>query len=181
MSKSKTEIKLTLTAASIFLIIICLVVTSLAITYSTVTIAQNSFSTATVSINVNNDAPIINEEEFKFEPGATLKKDFFIMNTGTCSVYYKIYLQNITGDLADIIEIQILDGDEVLYSGTANQLTRYKVLAAEDTLAVGATKNLTMSFYYPPEEGNAGQEDKLYFDLTVDAVQVANNPDKSFE
>ena len=54
----------------------------------------------TVKINLNNGQPIISEHEFLFEPGMTVKKDFFVENMSTDSVYYrKPYIEFIEENL----------------------------------------------------------------------------------
>lgn len=77
---------------------------------------NNRFATGTVKINLNDGQPVIRENEFTFEPGMTVKKDFFIENESTVSVYYKLYLENVTGDLADDLLITIKDNDKILCS-----------------------------------------------------------------
>ena len=141
----------------------------------------NIFHTGSVSINLNDSKRVIEEDEHLFEPGATVEKEFFIENNSTWSVYYKLYFKNVSGALADILQITFLDGDTVLWSGTANELDGVGVSGAERALEIGEKRYLTVRFYYPPESGNEGQNQVMVFDLCAEAVQTKNNPYRLFK
>ena len=111
----------------------------------------------------------------------TVVKDFFIENDSTWDVYYRLYLDNVSGGLADVLTVTIKDGDKVLYSGTANEQTRQNVVAADDTLKIGQRRNLTVVFHYPENSGNDTQILDLTFTLCAEATQTKNNPNKLFE
>ena len=177
---SNTAKKLTGGIAAIIILCICLVVTTVALVYQVVSVENNVFHTGTVSINLNDGKPVINEHEFLFEPGMTVKKDFFIQNQSTWDVYYRLYFDSIGGDLADILEVTIADGDKVLYEGTANNLSRENVAAADDVLKTGQRRELTVSFHFPESEGNSAQGAELSFTLYADATQTKNNPGRVF-
>ncbi len=181
MSLSKTEKRLTGGILLIILLAICLTITTAALVYASVSVQNNIFNTGIVDINLNDGKPIINEHEFLFEPGMRVKKDFFLENNSTWDVYYKIYFENVEGGLADVLEITIRSGDEVLCQGKAMELTRAAVAAANDTLRPNEIRNLTIEFYFPAEEGNSAQNTMMSFDLCADAVQTKNNPDKLFD
>ncbi|MBE6638571.1 MAG: hypothetical protein E7616_03820 [Ruminococcaceae bacterium] len=181
MKVNKTVLKLTGGIVTVIVLATCLAVTTFALAYTTVLVEYNVFHTGKVEINLNNSEPIIREDEFLFEPGMTVKKDFFIENNSTLDVYYKIYFGNVEGTLKDILEIKILEGDMVLWSGTAAELHRKGVAAADDTLAIGEKKWLTVLFHFPETAGNEMKNATLSFDLCADAVQTKNNPNKLFE
>ena len=111
----------------------------------------------------------------------TVVKDFFIENDSTWDVYYRLYLDNVTGGLADVLTVTIKDGNKVLYSGTANELTKQNVVAADDTLKIGQRRNLTAVFHYPENSGNETQNLNLTFTLCAEATQTKNNPNKLFD
>ncbi len=159
--------------------VLCIV--TYALFSAAVSVEQNRFKTGIVNIDLNGGKPVIEEHEYIFEPGMTVEKDFYILNRSTWAVYYKIYLDNIEGGLADILEITVLDGDKVLYEGTANTLTRQNVAAADDILLVDERKDLTIRFHYPEKSNNESQNWQLKFDLCADAVQEKNNPNKDFD
>ena len=181
MSESKTAKKLTGGIIAIIILAICLAVTTFALVYATVSVENNLFRTGEVKINLNDGEPVIREHEFIFEPGMTVIKDFFIENESTWDVYYKIYFDDVSGGLADVLEVTIKDGDKTLYSGTANELTRQNVIAADDTLKIGERRDLTVVFHYPESSGNETQNLDLTFTMCAEATQTKNNPNKLFD
>lgn len=181
MSRSKTARKLTGGIIAILVLAICLCITTFALVFATVSVENNLFHTGTVEINLNDGAPVIHEDEFLFEPGMTVEKEFFIENNSTWSVYYRLYFDEVSGGLADVLEITVRDGDKILYRGTANELTRENVAAADDTLQALERKTLTVSFHFPESSGNDAQNLHLSFTLCADATQTKNNPNKLFD
>lgn len=178
---AKTVKKLTGSVIAVVLLSICLCVTSFALVYSTVTVDNNLFRTGAVKINLNDGKPVIEEYEFLFEPGMTVEKEFFIENQSTWDVYYKLYFKDIEGGLADVLDVSVRYGDRILFSGKAADLTREKVGAADDILKLNERRNLTVSFHFPEEAGNATQGLSLAFTMGADAVQTKNNPNKLFD
>ena len=148
---------------------------------STVSVDNNLFHTGEVKINLNDGNPVIYEHEFLFEPGMTVKKEFFIENESTWAVYYKIYFDDIEGGLANVLDVTVTDGEKVLYSGKVNELTRHNVTAADDTLEIGQRRNLTVFFHFPEAAGNEAQNLRLSFTLCAEATQTKNNPYRLFD
>ena len=173
--------KLTGSIITLIVLSICLCVTTFALVYSTLVIEDNIFTTGAVKINLNDEKPVIEAGKDTFEPGATIQKEFFIENKSTCEVYYKIYFDKVSGGLADVLEIKISDGDEIIAQGSALELTKKKVSVASEALKIGEKRTLKITFHYPQEAGNETQNQALEFDLYASAVQVKNNPNKSFE
>ena len=54
-----------------------LIVTSVAITISSVEVPRNIFTTGQVKLNLNDKQAVIMPNEYLFEPGMTVVKDFF--------------------------------------------------------------------------------------------------------
>lgn len=179
--QNKTAKKLTRAIILAVFLAICLCITTYALVMAHVSVKENRFQTGSVNINLNDGKPVIEEHEFLFEPGMTVKKDFFIQNESTCEVYYKLYFDKVTGGLANVLEITIQKGDKILYRGTAASLNLTKVAAADDVLGVGERRELTIQFHYPEGADNSGQGHELTFDLCAKAVQTKNNEDKEFE
>ena len=143
---SKTAKKLTGSIIAVVVLALCLCITTFALVWATVSVDNNLFHTGTVKINLNDGKPVIEEHEFLFEPGMTVKKDFFIENESTCDVYYKLYFDNVNGGLADVLQITVKDGDRTLYQGTAAELNRTEVTAADDVLKIKERRELTVYF-----------------------------------
>lgn len=181
MAKRKTAKRLTRGIATIIALTFCLIVTTFALVWVEVSVDNNTFHTGKISINLNDGKAIIREDEYNFEPGMTVEKQFFIKNESTFSIYYKLYLDEVSGGLADVLELSIKDGDKVLYTGTANELKKENGSAAIDVLEINEKKILTFVFYFPKEKGNEAQKMDLSFTLCADGVQTKNNPSKEFD
>lgn len=181
MSKSRTSRKLTGSIVTIVILAICLCITTIALVYATISVENNLFHTGKIAINLNDGKPVIEEHEFLFEPGMTVEKEFFLENDSTWDVYYRIYLDEISGGLSDVLEVTIKDGEKVLYTGTANNLIQSNVSAADDVLQLKERKVLKISFHFPEENGNEVKNMRLNFRLCAEATQTKNNPDKLFD
>lgn len=180
-SNRSTSKKLTASVTAVIILAVCLCITTFALVWATVSVEGNLFHTGTVKINLNDGKPVIEEHEFLFEPGMTVKKDFFIENQSTWDVYYKLYFTDVEGGLADVLNITVKDGDKILYQGLAGDLTKEKVGAADDILKLNERRNLTVYFHFPEEAGNSAQNLVLTFSMKADAVQTKNNPNKLFD
>lgn len=163
----------------ILLLILCILTFTLV--YSVVSVESNIFRTGSVSINLNDGNPVVDDDECRFAPGVPpIEKEFFLENNSTYSVYYKLYFDNVGGGLADILTVTIYNGEEVLYQGTAAELTRDRVVAANDELKINEKRILKITFEFPPDAGNIVGDPILTFDLSADAVQTKNNPNRLF-
>lgn len=181
MAENKTAKRLTGGIIAIVALAVCLCITTFALVYASVSVENNLFHTGKVKINLNDGKPVIREHDFIFEPGMTVKKDFFIENDSSWDVYYRIYLENVSGGLKDVLEITVKDGDRALYSGTASELTQQNVTAADDTLKIGQKRNLTVYFHFPEDKGNETQNLDLTFTMCTEATQTKNNPNRLFD
>ncbi len=180
-NNSTTSKKLTASVTAVVVLAVCLCITTFALVWATVSVEANLFHTGTVKINLNDGRPVVEEHEFLFEPGMTVKKDFFIENQSTWDVYYKLYFADVEGGLANVLEITVKDGDKVLYSGKAANLTKENVGAADDVLKLNERRNLTVYFHFPEGVGNNTQNLVLTFSMKADAVQTKNNPNRVFD
>ena len=192
MTHSLNMKKLLISIIIIIIFMVCFVSTTFALIYNKVTVEDNYYQTGTLKVDINGGNPIIEENEFNFEPGMTVVKSFYIENRSTCDVYYRLYLDELEGDLADAIKITITidDGDEdhdnnkVLYSDIASNLTKEHSTVADDILGAkdsdNGKRNYLIYFYYPSDSNNSGQDKSLSFMLSVEATQTKNNTDKEF-
>ena len=180
MKDNKFVKKLTSSITTVIILIICICITTFALFFERTSVNNNIFRSGNIEINLNDGKPIIRKNEFVFEPGMTVKKDFFIKNNSTWNVYYKLYFDNVEGELADILDITIKNGNEVLYIGKASEFKKGTMGAANDMLKLNEKRNLSLYFYYPETAGNDTQNLTLAFDLCADAVQSKNNPNRNF-
>lgn len=183
LPENRINRKLTVGIVSVILLVLCLGITTYALSYASVSVDNNLFRTGTVDINLNDGKQVISKDEFIFEPGILVKKDFFIKNQSTWDVYYRIYFEEVEGGLSDVLEVTIRDEerDETLYKGTPAELVRNNVSTSEEVLKVNEQRDLTIYFYFPKEKGNEAQDQSLSFRICADAVQTKNNPDKLFD
>ena len=179
--ESKTSKSLAGSIVIIVLLAIGLCVTTFALFWTSISVENNIFRTGLVKINLNDGNPVIKEHEFLFEPGMTVEKTFFIENQSTDDVYYKLYFENVDGGLAKVLLISIFDGDNELYSGTAEDLDKDSVAAADDILRLNEKKELKIVFHFPENAGNDTQNMSLSFNLGAEAVQTKNNPNGLFD
>lgn len=178
---NKTARKLTGGVVTVILLLLCLGITTFALVYSMLRVDDNLFQTGIVKLNLNDGEPVIKEDEFLFEPGMRVQKTFFLKNESSCDVYYKLYFENVEGKLGDILDVTIKDQDETLYQGKLSSLTKEAVGPADDILKLQEQREFTILFYFPKETGNEAQNLGVSFDLSADAVQTKNNPERKFQ
>lgn len=207
-SKMTTEKKLRAGMFTVLVLTVCLTITTYALMRVTLDLKDNVFHTGQIGINLNDGKPIIDENNSmfqRFEPGVLAESRFFIENDmSTWSVYYRLYFEDVAGDLADVLEVtitepgstagkgplaaQVFDDErrkeniqgEILYHGTLSELTRAQVHTAHDVLEVGERRELCMYFYFPTEKGNETMGKEVSFSVCADAVQTKNNENREF-
>ena len=180
MNEQKLKKKLMFMIVTVILLICGLTVTSFALVSSIVSIRNNQFTMSMgVELTVNDGKPVVDVTNMVYEPGGTYTSEFPIANLGTFDVWYRVYLTGVTGELQDDIIVTIKEKDgTVLCKGMMNQLTADKVMTG--SLAAGESKTLTIEFYFSPDADNSAQGQTVSFNITADATQKQNNPDKDF-
>lgn len=176
-----TSRKLKVGILAIIVLTLCLCITTYALVMVFVSVPDNYFKTGSVSVNLNDGKPVIEEREFLFEPGMTVTKEFFVENCSTQDVYYRLYMDEVKGELATVLQITISHDDKVLYQGTAAELSKANATASDDTLRLKEKRSLTISFYYPTNAENTAPNFSLSFNLCAEAVQAKNNPNRLFD
>ena len=166
---------------TLVILILSLAVTTYALGTASVSVGDNVFVTGILEINMNDEEPIIEDDEFLFEPGMTVVKDFFVENKGTVDAYYRLYFENVEGNVSEIMEVTIKDAEQILYDGKAGSMTEENPCISEKILQAGEKVWLTAAFHYPETEGNETQRQYMSFDIVADAVQTKNNPGRLFE
>lgn len=176
--KKPTGRRLTGEILLMVLLAVCFVITTAALVFSEVRIEQNRFATGTVSIDLNGGKPVISQQEFLFEPGMRVQKEFTLTNTGTGDAYCRLRFAQLQGGLQTLLRVTLQDGETLLFTGTPEQLQKESTRAFP--LCSGEEKTLRITFEYPAESGNASQNESLSFELTAEAVQQKNNPTAEF-
>lgn len=170
--------RLTVSIVAIVLLTAALTVTTFILVVSTVSTSGHPFSTGSVMLNLNDGKPIVSAGECTFAPGQSMERSFTVENLSTCAVWYNF--SNVSGEMADAVDVEIRDGDKVLASGKLNDLTEENTAAYEDALEIDGKKTLTVRFHFDENAGDALQNALLSFDFSARATQVPNNPDKKF-
>ncbi|MBQ3611542.1 MAG: hypothetical protein IJA01_04660 [Firmicutes bacterium] len=183
MEGKDTKKKLIINASTLIILCIGLCVASFAAALLLLEVRDNTYQTGGIAIDLNGGEPVITEDEFLFEPGMTVEKEFYIQNNSTWDVYYKLWFTNVSGSLADALEVTVKDADgNILGQGVLSQLTPDNVpLVNDDTLAIDQKKTMKIIFHFPEEKGNIYQGDRTEFQLNAISVQTKNNPDKEYE
>jgi len=180
--KMSFEKKLTVCIIAIVILGICLCITTFALVYTSVSVEENIFRTGTVELNLNDEKPIIEADEFIFEPGMTVKKEFFIENRSRDrnGVWYKIYFDNTYGALASVMDVKIIENSSnmILFDGKAEDLTRENSTPSD--LLPNEKRTLTAIFHYPEHSNNSTQNTLLSFEMCAVASQKSNNTNKEF-
>lgn len=170
-----------------------LIVTSVAITISSVEVRENVFTTGTVKLDLNGGAAVVdmtktnqnNESNFS-EPGFRIKRDFYLKNIGSAAAYYKLYAgyedtpeNNALANALDV-EITYKDTGVLLFSGKLSALNLSSAPVGDSSLDAGDTVWFTAVFRFSKDAGNDLQNKMLSFDLYARGTQVRNNPGKNF-
>lgn len=177
---SKSRRKLYLGIFLVVCLFLGLGVTSAALIWQKVTVEENLFQTGVVSISLNDAQPVF-QENMLFEPGMVVKKDFTLRNDSTCNVHYRLYFTNVDGDFAQVLQVEVHDGEATIFEGSLAGMNGQKSEGADGVLREGEERIMTIVFRVPEDCGNVMQGQEVLFDLNADAVQTVNNPDGLFE
>ena len=180
MNEQNLKKKLTMMIVTVVLLSIGLTVTSCALASSIAQVRNNRFTMSMgVELTINDGKPVVDVTDMVYESGGTYQSEFPIANLGTFDVWYRVYLTGVDGELKDDITVTIKEKDgTILSKGTMNQLTADKAMTG--SLAAGEEKTLTIEFYFSPDADNSAQGQTVSFNITADATQKKNNPDKDF-
>lgn len=180
MNEQQLKKKLTVMIVTVVLLSIGLTLTSFALATSIAQVRNNRFAMSMgVELTINDGKPVVDVTNMVFAPGETYQSEFPIANLGTFDVWYRVYFTDVEGVLKDYITVTIKEADgTVLCKGTMSELGSNKV--AVSSLAAGEKKTLTIEFYFSSEAGNTAQGQSVSFNITANATQKQNNPDKDF-
>lgn len=180
MNDLKLKKKLTVMILTVILLSFGLTITSLALASSIAQVQNNRFTMSMgVALTINDGKPIVDVTDMVYEPGGTYTSEFPIANLGTFDVWYRVCFTDVDGALKDHITVTIQEEDgTVLCKGKISELGSDKV--AVSSLAAGEEKTLTITFYFSPEADNRAQGQAVSFNITANATQKQNNPDKDF-
>lgn len=178
---SETKKKMGKNIVFILVLLLMLGITTFALVLSFAEVEDNKFVTGKVDIELNGGRPVFDGSDHNIEPNYTIVKEFTIENKGTADVYYRLYMGNVVGSLQEALNFKIYEADELLYDGNVNELTEETPCTSGRILKAGETRVLRAEVKMPENSGNSYQSGSMTFDITADAVQVKNNPDRKFD
>lgn len=171
-----------LSIRTLLVVILCLAlcVSAFALGYTFLRVEGNVFGSGNVDIALTESDFVIDgnsTDTFLFEPGMRAHKIVSIENKSSDpdGVWYKLYFDNIDGDLSDVIQVTVYDGSTEVLSGKLAALGRANI-DPMGKLALNEMREFTVEFYYPDDLGNAGAGSSVTFVIRAEAVQVRNNP-----
>lgn len=174
LSLSKSEKRLYICVSILALVAICFFASSCFFAKTTVNAriqnynSGNSAGDYKVDVDINGGVNIINADEYIFEPGMKVSKDYYIVNNDSQAVYYGF--NNVTGNLAKYILITLESDNQIIYCGSAADLSDFN-LDKTYTINSGERKNFTITFEYPEAKGNASQNAELNFSVCCDYAE----------
>lgn len=179
--RSNIKKKVYISIAAILCMFVMLTATTYALILSLVSADDNIFETAQVKIELNNGQAIFDGTDINIEPGCSIRKDFTVENDSTVDIYYRLYLENVSGSLRDVLIFDIYDGDTLLFSGKADDMNKESPCQSSTPLASGEIRTLTAVVKMEESASSVYKNEGISFDITADAVQARNNPEKIFE
>ncbi len=178
---SQTKKKAIFSMIAIFVLFCMLALTTYALITSFVSVEDNLFLTGRVKIELNGGKTVFDGSDMNIEPGRSLARDFTVENKGSADVYVRLYLENVEGALQEALTFSIYDGRTLLFTGKAKDFNENAACISGTPLSVGETRTLTAVVKMDASAGSEYQTAGITFDMTAEAVQSKNNPDKAFE
>lgn len=167
--------------AFMLILMLMFAVTSLALFSQSLVLYNNSFETGGVKIDFNGGNVVFDEKDLLLQPDSGVTKTMTVKNISTGSIYYRIYMENVCGSLASVLEFRVYRNGVLLRSDTASDFGADEALYCDVALSPGETDTYTISAYMPGSSGNAYQNGYITFDLVANAVQSKNNPSLEFD
>lgn len=156
-----------------FLILLIIAVFAYMLNYTNL---ETTIGTGTIDLNFNDGIVIFDDEDLNLQPGESVIKEMFIENVGTEDFYYRIYLENVSGDLADVTVVNIYDeNDNLLQSIATSEFDSSSYFTTDEIVTVGEIINLKIEIVFVEESGNTYQDENLSFDIVASAIQSKNN------
>lgn len=182
--KKLSKVFATILIAAIFLIIV-----AYAIGEATLLIENNIFQSGNMSVQLSNengdpDVPIVDCDRLieKLVLNGSVGTNFIVKNTGTLNFKYKIFFENVEGNIQDQVLVSIHPKDDT--SGRVfrplSEITSKDPAITGQMNATGldAVQAFTIDFIWPADQ-TIPENEKLKFDIRVTVGQV-NMPDNLF-
>lgn len=198
--------KLVIRIALVVVLIIAMTITTYAYISATLVVANNTFKTGQVDIEIgfynpttgNYDGTSVffgEKASTLMEPGGTYTTAFAITDYSTdpTGIFYKLYFDIIADNgLGSIVEVTIVDidnnvtvADGVKITDLTSELVATNHYDSTYDIATGTyattVHKYAITFHYPENEGNEGMDKTLSFRLMAEAVQSKNQDANNVE
>ena len=107
-----------------------------------------------------------------------MEETFFIQNDSMVSVYARLYLDNVSGSLADSVTVSIYDCEDITNFGTVWNKGEGGRLFVEFPNVLPIFEQMELAAVFSVESGAHGE---MQFQLACDAVQTTNNPERIYD
>ena len=161
------------------LLIFLFSISTLALSFKSVTIENNLFKTGSVSVKLAEDMPLF--DGVIFEPGMNIQREMVVSNEGSCGVYYRLYFTGFDEEISKALIVTLSDGTNTTYQGSLLTEANISSEKAMGYLDAGEEIMLQLTLSLPHTAGNVLQGDLQEFQININAVQAVNNPDQLFE
>lgn len=178
-SKLVKKQKMILTAAAVIIALLGIVLSYAIFSVNVVSEKDVRLSQGSFNIVLNDGKPVLGDD-ILFEPGMTIRKDFTLENKGTTNSFYKIYFSELPMEVAELINVSILDGTQTLASSTLYEMTKENAIIMNDNLLAGEKEVFTLCLELTEEIENVEQGMEYVLDMFVEAAQRDNNPEAEF-
>lgn len=137
---------------------------------------ETIIGTGTIDLNLNDDILIFEESDLNLQPGDSVMKDMFVENAGTESFYYRIYLEDVEGELAECTVFNIYDeSGELLGTFETEDFNANHYFTTGEILDVGEKVSFKMEIIFVEGSGDYYQDAQLSFNVVASAIQSKNN------
>ena len=152
-----------------------------ALFFNLVSVDNNFFGTGYVKIDLNHGIPVFDSDDLALEPGSNITKPMVLTNNSSDPVHYRIYVENVSGDLQYALLFRIYDENHALLKTvTLADFNDGDALESDGPLAIGGKKTFYVEATMNECAGNEYKSRALTFDIMAKAVQSKNNPTKEF-
>ena len=180
-----TKKKIFLNMAGIIFMCAAFATITWALFFHLVSVDNNFFQTGYVEIELTNgvspDGPVFGGDDLALAPGNSVTKPMVLKNKSSDPVHYRIYVENVSGDLQYALLFRIYDENHTLLKTVVlADFNDGDALESDVPLAIGGEKTFYIEAAMNECAGNEYEGRALTFDFVAKAVQSKNNPTKEF-
>lgn len=140
------------------------------------TISNTFISTGVIDINLNDGVVVFDEDDLNLQPSQSVRKEMFIENVGTEDFYYRIYLEEVSGELVDVTLFNIYDEyGNLLKTIETSKFNSTNYFSTDEIVEVGECLYFEIEIVFNELLGDEYQGGNLNFHIIASAIQSKNN------